>query len=113
MKYRKVVPFRNVHHKLFADALLGEVGRELLSQQACVSPHNAVFTGVISGMAMENMNADLLLRGLFRGFTDSTVSYIEKEVTQARRRLQVRARGNALNQDPTRVSLNLATDFGS
>ncbi len=107
------MPFRNVHDKLFADALLGEVGRELLSQQARMSANNAVFAGVVTGMAMEDADTDLLLGCLFRGFTDSAVSYVEKEVAQARRRLKVLARCNALDQDPSRVSLHLATDFGS
>jgi hypothetical protein len=64
-------------------------------------------------MTMEDTNTDLLLCGLFRGLTNGAIGYIEEKVAQARRRLQVLARCNALNQDPTRVSLNLATDFGS
>jgi hypothetical protein len=32
MKYRKIMPFRNVHHDLFADTFLGEIGGKLLPQ---------------------------------------------------------------------------------
>ena len=69
----------DINHELFADTFLGEVARELLSQQAGVSAHNAVFTGVIAGMTMEDTNADLLLGGLFGGLSDSAVGYIKRK----------------------------------
>jgi hypothetical protein len=64
-------------------------------------------------MPMEDANPDLLLSCLFRRFADSAVGDVKKEVAQPGGRLQVLARGNALNQRPSGVSHHLVTDFGS
>src|SRR5580698_1001407 len=107
------MPLRDIDDSVFVDSLLGKIGRELLSQQPGMGADNAVFTGVVAGIAMEDPNADLLLGRLFRRLPNCTVGYVKQEIAQAGRRLKVLARGNALDQGPSRVSQYLDTDFGS
>jgi len=74
-------------------------------------PHNAIFAGVITRVAMKYVDANLLFRGFAWNFPNCTFRYVKQKLLQSQRSLQVRTRRYSLDQLPPRVPLYLIVCF--
>src|ERR1700750_1931447 len=66
-----------------------EIRSQLLPQQARMTAHDAVFTGVVTCRSSEDLHPDLLLGRVLGRIADGTLRHIEQEVTQTGRTLEV------------------------
>jgi hypothetical protein len=104
-KNGQVVSLRYVDDDLFVRAFIRKVGCELLAQEAGVRSYDAVFTGVIAGVPMEDMDPDLLLGSVSGDLPNCTFSYVKQKFLQTKRSLKMRTGGDPLDHIPSWVPL--------
>ena len=93
----QVVPFGDLDDERFGGSLGVEVGRELEAQESSLAANDAVFAGVEAGRALEDLNAYLLLGGLFGGLSDGAGCDMEQKIAQTSRADEVWAFNKALD----------------
>jgi hypothetical protein len=64
-EYRQVLPLRYLEHDRLGSTFRHKISIQLGPQQASLGADDAVIAGAITRMTMEDVDADLLLRGLF------------------------------------------------
>jgi hypothetical protein len=73
--------------------------------------HNAVFAGVVTGMPVKDVDANLLLRCISGNLPNCTFGYVKQKFLEAKRSFQVRTCGYALNDLPSWISLQYIVFF--
>jgi hypothetical protein len=101
----KVVPLGYVNDDLFLRTFIRKIGCELLAQEACMRSYNAVLTGVITWVSMEDMNPNLLLGSFSRDLPNCAFGYVKQKLLQTERSLKMWTRGDPLDQIPSWISL--------
>src|ERR1700729_2226256 len=94
---------RNLDDNWLGRSLCIEVSSQLVPQEPCLTPDDAVFARIETRMSSENLYPDLLFRRILRVFTKSARRDIQQKIPQTRRPHKVGALYNPLYQLPPYV----------
>ena len=93
----------NLDNDWLRRALIRKIFRESLSQQTRMCANDAVFTRVVAGNPIKDMDPDLLLGSRFGRFINGAIRNVTQELPQSQRRLELITRKDTFDQSASLV----------